>query len=112
MRRPALAVAVVCLVMVLAPAVLRARQPMEVSGYVTDTQRRPMAGALISIPALNESASSDERGRYRMTIQSRVRRGQRVVIQASREGFDRLSRPIDLVPKGKLKVNFRLAPLR
>jgi hypothetical protein len=84
---------------------------MEISGYVTDTQRRPMVGALVSVPALNESALSDERGRYRIVVRAKVRRGQRVVIQASREGFDRLSRPVDLVPKGKLKVNFRLAPL-
>lgn len=103
--------ALVCLAAVLFPAGVQARRPVEISGRVVDTMRRPLSGVLISVPALNESALSDERGRYRMTIGSRVRRGQRVVIQASRDGFDRASRPVDLFPRGRLRVDFRLAPL-
>ena len=106
-----LVIALACLAVILTVAALQARQPVEISGSVTDNLRHPIAHALVSVPALNESASTDGRGQYRILIKSKVRRGQKVVIQASHEGFDRISRPVDLAPKGRFRIDFRLPPL-
>ena len=63
-------------------------------------------------PALNETTLSDSEGKYRLVVWSKVRAGGKVVIRASREGFDYIGRPVRLAPGAQIKVNFRLAPLR
>lgn len=93
------------------PALSSGRRPLEIWGHVTDNQHRSLAGVLVSVPALNESTLSDDEGVYRLLIRSKVRPGQGVVIQASRQGFDRMSRPLTLTPKGRVQVNFKLVPL-
>ncbi len=82
MRRRNLIIALICLVAALHPVVLQARQPVVISGKVTDTLGRPIPAALITVPALNESTVSDNGGMYHLVVLSKVRSGQRVVIRA------------------------------
>jgi hypothetical protein len=110
--RTTVIIALICLVAALHPVVLQARPPVVISGRVTDVQRRPIPAALVTVPALNESTVSDNGGMYRPVVRSKVRSGQGVVIRASREGFDYASRPIRLAPKARLRVNFRLVPVK
>jgi hypothetical protein len=112
MRRYTLTVALICFVTALSSVALHARQPVVISGKVTDTQGRPIAGALIAVPALNESTVSDDEGMYRLAIRSKARLGQEAVIRASREGFDYVSRSVRLGPKAQVRVDFRLVPVR
>jgi hypothetical protein len=112
MRRYALTVALICFVAILSPVALQARQPVVISGKVTDTQGRPIPTALITVPVLNASTVSDSGGMYDLVIRSKVRSGQGVVIRASRQGFDYVSRPVRLAPSAQLKVDFRLVPVR
>jgi hypothetical protein len=107
-----LIIALICLAGALHPGPLHARPPVVISGRVTDLQRRPIPEALITVPALNESTVSDRGGMYCLVIRSKVRSGQGVVIRASREGFDYASRSIRLSPKARLRMNFRLVPLK
>lgn len=102
----------ICFVALLSPAGLPARQPVVISGKVTDVQHRPIPKASVTLPALNESAVSDGEGMYHLVVRSKVRSGQEVVIRASREGFDYASRPVRLAPGAQLRVNFRLVPVR
>ncbi len=90
----------------------RSRQPVVISGKVIDTQRRSIPAALISVPALNASTFSDSDGTYRLVVESKVRSGEEVVLRASREGFGYVSRSVRLAPGARVKVDFRLAPLR
>ena len=85
------------------------RRQIVISGNVTDTQGRPVGSVLISVPALNESTVSDERGAYRLVIKSRVRSGSAVVIRASRKGYNYVSRSVRLNPGVRLRIDFRLA---
>ncbi len=112
MRGRSLIITLMCFVAALHPVPLQARPPVVISGKVTDGQRRPISAALITVPALNESTVSDNGGMYRLVVRSKVRSGQGVVIRASREGFDYASRSIRLAPKARLKINFRLVPVK
>ena len=107
-----LVVILACLAVPLLPAAVKAGQAAVVSGMVTDAEHRPVAGALVAVPAFNESAVSDDKGTYRLVIKSKVRRGQEVVIRASHKGFDYASRPVRLAPGELVKANFRLVRVR
>jgi hypothetical protein len=113
MRRWPVALILVCLLAVFLPALSHAQQERPIiSGKVTDTKGRPIAAALINIPALNESVISDDQGAYRLVLRSKTRSGEEVVIRASRKGFDYTSRSLRLRPKARLRINFRLTPSR
>lgn len=94
------------------PVGLPARPPVVISGKVTDARGQPIPGALIAVPALNESTVSDDGGMYRLAIRSKARPGQDVVIRASREGLDYVSHSVRLAPKAQARMDFRLVQVR
>lgn len=101
----------VCLLPVFFPAFAQARSyRVVISGRVTDIYGRLIPSALVAVPALNESTLSDSQGSYRLTIRSRVRPGEEVVIRASRKGFDYASKSVRLAPGVRPRINFRLTP--
>jgi len=112
MLRRNLVVILACLAVPLLSAAVQAGQAVVISGVVTDMESRPIGGALVAVPAFNESAVSDDGGMYRLVIRSKVRRGQDVVVRASHKGFDYVSRPVRLAPKAQVRVNFRLVPVK
>ena len=112
MRGHSVVVILACLAVPLLAAAGQSGQPVVIFGAVTDAQHHPLAGALVAVPAFNESAVSDDQGMYRLVIGSRVRRGQEVVIRASHKGFDYVSRPVRLAPGVHVGVNFKLARVR
>jgi hypothetical protein len=101
-----------CLFVTLLPTFSQAREPITISGKVTDGRGHSVDSALIAIPALSESTTTDDRGAYRLLVRSKVRSGEEVVIRASRKGFDYASRPVRLRPGARLRINFRLSEAR
>ena len=100
MRHGRLAVVALMCFAALFPVGLPARPPVVISGKVTDARGQPIPGALIAVPALNESTVSDDGGMYRLAIRSKARPGQDVVIRASREGLDYVSQLGAPCPQG------------
>jgi hypothetical protein len=88
--------------------VAEARKPVVIYGKVTDGAGKPIGSALVAIAALSESTTTDSAGTYRLTVVSRVRAGQKVVVVASREGYDYGRRSVTLAPGIAAKQNFRL----
>jgi len=112
-RSGAAVVLVISVVLWLLPAQARVgpsegHRQVVISGNVTDTQGRPVRSVLVSVPALNENALSDDRGTYRLVIKSKFRSGAAVVIRASRKGYNYVSRSVRLNPGARLRIDFRL----
>ena len=89
-----------------------ARKPVVIYGRVTDGSGKPIGSALVAIAALSESTLTDPSGSYRLVLPSRVRTGQKVVVVASREGYDYGRRSVTLSPGIVTKQNFRLPASR
>jgi hypothetical protein len=93
-------------------SVAEARKPLVIWGKVVDSKGRPVAGSLVATPALSESTRANDQGAYRLVIQSKIKTGQKVVVVASREGFDYSRRSLTLSTGGAIKANFQLATIR
>jgi hypothetical protein len=93
-------------------SVAEARKTLVIWGKVVDSKGRPVAGSLVAAPALSESTRTNDQGVYRLIIQSKIKTGQKVVVMASREGFDYSRRSVTLSTGGAIKVNFQLATIR
>ncbi|MBK1438882.1 TonB-dependent receptor [Parapedobacter sp. ISTM3] len=83
----------------------RVQQPGRIAGRITDAQGQPLAGANIRIVELNRSASTDDEGRFSMTIQP----GSYTII-ASYISYDPQRKSGIMVGEGQsLTVDFALA---
>jgi hypothetical protein len=112
-RLSTVALAILCLIALLSPVPAEAREKQVImSGRVMDTLGRPVRSALISIPAINESTTTDDQGAYRLVIRAKIRSGEAVVVRASRKGFDYVSRSVRLTAGARLTINFRLTAAR
>jgi hypothetical protein len=92
--------------------VAEARKPVVVYGRVNDAKGKPIPSALVAIAALSESTTTDSLGAYRLVVSSPVHTGQKVVVVASREGYDYGRRSVTLAPGIQTKQNFRLPAIK
>ncbi|HEX7242660.1 MAG TPA: TonB-dependent receptor plug domain-containing protein [Longimicrobiaceae bacterium] len=109
MRRPPW-LPVAAVVAALAPAPLRAQEPVTVSGTVARADGAPATGATVRLPALGVETVAGRQGEYRLVVPGgRVSAGDQVRIEVAGEGLRAESRTLTLTPGARLTQNFRLA---
>ena len=87
------------------------QDPATVTGRVTDGTGAPVAGAMVSIAALQAGAVTRPDGAYRLVVPAgrlRAGAGQRYTITASRVGMEPVSRTVTLAAGATVTQNFVL----
>src|SRR6266545_5925719 len=85
------------LAMLLLCTPLAAQETTVVSGIVTTVQDGlPVPGAMVAIPSLNLSSTTDAEGRYSITVPARA--GDRVEVRATFSGLRTATATVTLTP--------------
>src|SRR6185295_7136496 len=73
-------------------------EPTVISGQVLDSDGKPLPGAIVSLPALNLTVTTDAEGRYTLTIPADLARGQTVELRATFSDLEPRTAEITLGP--------------
>jgi TonB-linked SusC/RagA family outer membrane protein len=91
------------------PVVVRAQEPVTVTGRVTTEAGQPLGFVEVAIPTLSLGALSRDDGRYVMIVPGARVSGQQVTITARRLGYKPQSAQL-AITRGTLTHDFTLAP--
>ncbi|HEY8766107.1 MAG TPA: SusC/RagA family TonB-linked outer membrane protein [Dehalococcoidia bacterium] len=91
----------------LVPVWLSAQQPATISGRVTTDAGTGLAGASVLIEGMNVGSTTDEQGRYSLSVPSARVQGQTVRLTARRLGYSARTSQIPLTP-GPITLSFVL----